>query len=90
MGLPLAPGPRAACCPPAFSPLPVHCLGAPPWAQEGESWPRASFAPSEQDPRQERGPAGSCPALPLPGWQGGTRRPPSRVAGAKLARLEAR
>lgn len=65
MGLPLAPGPRAACCPPAFPPLLVNCLGAPPWAQEGESWRRASFAPSERDPRQEKGPAGSFSVLLL-------------------------
>lgn len=57
MGLPLAPGPRAARCPPAYPPLLVNCLGALLWAQEEESWSRASFAPSERDPRQEKGPA---------------------------------
>lgn len=64
MGLPLARGPRAACCLPAFPPLFVNRLGAPPLAQEGESWPRASLAPSELGPRR-RGPlqtaSPSCP-----------------------------
>lgn len=89
MGLPLARGPRAACCLPAFPPLFVNRLGAPPLAQEGESWPRASLAPSA-GPSQEGAPADCFSVLPPQGWQGKTRLPLSRVKGAKLTRLAAR